>query len=440
MAALTELALKALKTDSDGLTLLDGHNLKGKVRVKASGAVSVSFAYAYKIEGRFREVSCGTWPRDSLKAIRATAADARALLKQGVDPAERRKAVKLEERAADAAKIAHHQGQLARPTVRKLFEQWANAELRNRKDQGAETKRGLEKDVIPAMGERHADDIKRADVMAVLDRVKDRGANRLANRIAAELRQMFGYALDREIVTANPLASITKAKVGGKDAIRTRVLSEQELRALPAVLADSGLLKSTQHVVWTLLATSARVGELCKAKRADIDLEARIWRIPAENSKNGDEHMIYLSAFAAEHMKALLDLSTSDEWLLPASRGKSHVDPKSVTKQIADRQLKFYNRDAHSKRSADEHALELPGGKWGPHDLRRTSATLAQQCGVLPVVIEAMLNHKEPNRMAAVYQRYDYAVEQHEAWERVGQRLTALTSDNVLTLNSASAA
>ncbi|MGX7001953.1 tyrosine-type recombinase/integrase [Caballeronia sp. KNU42] len=434
MPALTELGLKAIKSDSDGLSLADGEGLTGVVRVGTAGRISVSFAYAYRFNGARREISCGSWPKKSLKTIRKARNDARALLDSGDDPAERKKIEKLEKRVATKAKVSKLEDQLDRPTVSMLFKQWEKAVLTGRKDGGLETSRSVRKDVLPALGSRFAADIKKADLMAVLDIVKARGAPMLANRLLAECKQMFNFALDREIVTVNPAASITKAKVGGKDTIRTRVLSEKDIRALPAVLAASGLMTATQHIIWTLLATSARIGELCSARRIDIDIDAGTWRIPAENAKNKHEHMVYLSAFAVEHMKALLDCSTSNEWLLSAANGKNHLGPKGITKQIADRQLKFYNRTAHSGRSTDENSLVIGHEKWGPHDLRRSSATLMQKLGILPPVIEACLNHVEPNRMKRVYQHHDYEVEQREAWTALGQKLKALTTNNVLTM------
>ncbi|WP_081053999.1 tyrosine-type recombinase/integrase [Burkholderia territorii] len=433
MNALTELQLKAINADSNGQHLRDGGNLVGKVRAKIGGKISVSFSYSYKLGGRFREVSCGTWPKVSLKSIRRARDSARALLDQGIDPAERRKAAKLEARAAETQRVQNLEAKLARPTVQTVFEQWDHAELSRRKGAG-EVRRGWSKDILPTIGPRFAADVKRADIMAILDGVTARGANRLANRLLAEMRQLFGFALVRELVTADPTVGIEKRHVGGKEELRDRVLSEFDLRKLASQMRASGLQKTTQHVVWTLLATSVRIGELARACRSDIDFDARTWRIPAENAKNGDAHVVYLSDFAISHLQALLVLSSSDTWLLPASRRDGHIDPKAITKQIADRQLRHYARKPHNKRSAEENSLALGDEKWTPHDLRRTSATIAQRLGALPVVIETMLNHREQNRMVAVYQHYDYATEQREAWAKIGQRLLELTTPSVTSL------
>ena len=82
-----------------------------------------------------------------------------------------------------------------------------------------------------------------------------------------------------------------------------------------------------------------------------------------------------------------------------------------------------------SRRSAMAQALLLPGGKWTPHDLRRTGATIMTALGVLPEVAERCLNHTEENTVKRIYQRHSYAVEMADAWKRLGTYLEKLTSE-----------
>nr|WP_321576746.1 site-specific integrase [Paraburkholderia atlantica] len=286
--------------------------------------------------------------------------------------------------------------------------------------------------------------MKRADLMAVLDGIIARGANRLANRCLGDLKQFLTWCVDREIVAMNVLASITKKKVGGAEEESDRVLSEKELRALPFALKNANLKNTTQHAILLILATGVRVGEVIRARKAHVDMKAREWVIPSANSKNTDAHRVHLSDFAAHHMRCLLEFSDSEEWLLPARKRdgtESHVDLKSISKQIGDRQLKFFEREAHANRSVKfANALVLvPDAEesWSPHDLRRTAATMMQQLGVLPVVIDRVLNHREESKVRRTYARYDYAAEKSEAWGLLGERLELLLrpdASNVVTL------
>jgi integrase len=250
--------------------------------------------------------------------------------------------------------------------------------------------------------------------MTVLDRVKARGRLRLANRMLAELRQMFSFAVVREMVLTNSAAMIQKKHVGGAEVERDRVLTQDQIRALPVALDAAHLQDSTRHALWIVLATSARIGELIKAQLDDIDLDKAEWRIPASNAKDQDAHLIFLSRFALFHIRALVNSSPSELWLLRSRDDPDqHIDTGSITSQIRDRQLRFYDRAAHPKRTQNESALVLGDEKWTPHDLRRTAATLMQ------------------SRMARIYQRYDYAKEKAEAWHLVGERLEVLSNRDI---------
>ena len=73
-------------------------------------------------------------------------------------------------------------------------------------------------------------------------------------------------------------------------------------------------------------------------------------------------------------------------------------------------------------------ALVLPGGKWGPHDLRRTGASTMGELGVMPDVIERCLNHKQQDKVKRIYQRHNYEAEMRQAWQLLGDRLALLVS------------
>lgn len=75
-------------------------------------------------------------------------------------------------------------------------------------------------------------ELTRADLMAVLDARKAAGTLRTANVLFTDLRQMLAFAQDRELIATAPLAGLKRAKIGGKDTERERVLRDDELRLL----------------------------------------------------------------------------------------------------------------------------------------------------------------------------------------------------------------
>lgn len=445
MAKLTVKQLEALRPEHNGTTIRDDGNLIGRVRVSGSGEElyqSVSFYFRYKRNQKLHDLSCGTWPKTGLLEIRANRDKARSLLAQGIDPVNERKAAKLKAKADLAEAIAAELSRLdslarhrSRKTIRDLFEHWSKIDLLRHKDGGKEIRRMFEKDVLPRIGDLAVEDITKAHVLMVVDEIQARGVHRMAKMIFSLMRQMFRFAQDREIIDNDPTAAIRKAKVGGKDTERDRVLSEDEIKELHAKLPNARLMQTTELAVWLCLSTCCRIGELMRAAWIEIDFDHRTWRIPAENSKNGKPHLIYLSEFAYFKFRELYSLTggtntdggqqKQKEWCFPDRSGTKTLDPKTVTKQLGDRQREVPPMKGRSNAIA---TLQLSGGNWTPHDLRRTGATMMTALGVLPEVAERCLNHTEQDRIKRTYQRHTYEKEMRIAWGKLGERLELLIS------------
>lgn len=313
---------------------------------------------------------------------------------------------------------------LARLTVEGLFDKWVVAQMTRRKDGGAEIKRVFNKDVLPVIGKLFADQVRKGDIAEIVDSILARGCNRLAKMVFASLRQMFGYAVYRDWLDADPTAKIRKADIGGRDVERDRVLSDEEIKLLAKKMLNAGLLPTTQAAVWLCLATCCRIGELLNARWEHVDFDRRRWLIPAENAKNGVALEVSLSDFALAQFEVVKSINHETPWLYSNRKKTGPVCVKTITKQLGDRQRK----EAMTNRSASVESLSLSGGKWTPHDLRRTGATVMTILGVTPEVVERCLNHTEQSKVKRIYQRYSYAPEMRHAWELLGSRLEALTA------------
>lgn len=317
----------------------------------------------------------------------------------------------------EAARIA------SRKTVADLFEHWASVDLIRHKDGGKEIKRSFNKDVLPRIGQLYIEDVTKSDITEVTDALLSRGVVRLAKLTFSQLRQMFRFAVDRDLIPADPTANIRKVNIGGKDTERDRILSDDEILLLLTQLPIANLRTSTEVAVWIALSTCCRIGELLNAQWKHIDLIKKEWLIPAENSKNGKAHTVYLSAFTASQFATLHSINGDSRWCYPNRSQTGPVCTKTITKQLTDRQREPHS-GAMSNRSAAPQALLLPGGKWTPHDLRRTGASMMVAMGVLPEVAERCLNHTEENKVKRIYQRYSYADEMKDAWHRLGDKLS----------------
>ena len=429
------------------------------------------------------------FPDASLEEAKRRASQLRALVADGIDPvkqAEQKRQHELHAAEVERQRIAHEQRQLEaaaaaaeaaslrRKTVRQVFDQWRATELQplvradgkriGRKDGGQYVLEQFTRHVFPSIGDRVLEVIRKADLLALLDVQIAGGKARTANVLLADLKQMLDFALERELIAINPLATTKKSKVGGKDVERERVLTEDEIKQLPAALPLANLGRRSVCAIWLTLATGVRVGELMGAAWAEslptepmarkanvdallaqaevegvklglVDLDACTWHLPT--TKNQRDHTVHLSAFAVDQFtrlhalrEVLADTGSADldgklsPWVFPATDATRPVCIKSFGKQLADRQRLPEQRMAN--RSKATTALMLAGGKWTAHDLRRTTGTLMARLGFSTDTINECLNHISADRMARVYIRDRRQADQARAFDALGIKLEEL--------------
>ncbi|RJG11377.1 tyrosine-type recombinase/integrase [Massilia cavernae] len=363
----------------------------------------------------------------SLLDARAKAAEIRALGKQGVNYQQ-----KLD---ADAAAIAAQSTQKAvdNYTVADLYDAWFATT--RRKDAGAELTRSFNRDVLPILGHMKLRDLEEGHVRALLLPISSTGTNRKAVVILNNLKQMFKWSNGRKpwkLLVDDPTCNLKPQDITQPDyeeIERDRVLSHDDIRALAKQLPKARLVKTTEIAIWLALSCCTRIGETIKAEWKHVDLEGGTWLIPEANTKGkAPAHTVHLSAFAIRRFKALKAITGTSTWCFSSEDDTCHLDVKSPTKQISDRQAALKASKPLTNRSKAADSLVLGTEKWTPHDLRRTGATLLQSLGVEQHIIERMTNHAEQNRMQRIYQRHDYADEQREGWAKLGNLLDQLTN------------
>lgn len=364
----------------------------------------------------------------SLIDARAKAAEIRAMGKQGIDY---QKQLEADAQAA-AAQSAQQQAENA--TVTELYEAWFPTT--RRKDGGAELSRTFKRDILPAIGNKPLRELEEGHIKKLLQPISAKGTNRKAVVLLNNMKQMFKWASGRrpwKLLLDDPTANLRPEDITQSDyeeTERDRVLSDDEIKALVRKLPDARLVKTTELAIWIVLSCCTRIGETVMAEWQDVDLDEKTWFIPEANTKGkAPSHTVYLSDFAASQFATLKSLTGGSRWCFPNESDTDHIHPKAPTKQIGDRQAKLRDSKPLSKRSKQPDSLVLSAEKWTPHDLRRTGATLLQRLGVEQHVIERMTNHAEPNRMQRIYQRFDYASEQQEAWDKLGKFLESLVSE-----------
>ncbi|WP_409320275.1 tyrosine-type recombinase/integrase [Pseudomonas putida] len=461
MAKITVKQLEALTPSDDGKTLREDGGLTAKVRAGVRG-VTALFRYEFKMGGAKRDQRLGSWPKKSLAQIRAERDELKASVKKGVAPSIARKAAKIEAQAAANATIAEAERQASEnKTIDDLFEEWLRDGV-SRQDGNAELRRSFAKDVLPSIGKIPLRTLTERDLLTVLRSVKARGLNRTVVIRSKDISQMLRWAEKRKpwrtlMVDGNPAALVDVNRLLDHDyqEQRDRVLTsgeilelqqtfaflERDYNTLPPGKKYSGIRPVNPRVqcaVWICLSTLCRIGELLKSEWQHVDLEHGTWFIPAEATKGHkgkrQDHHVFLSTFALNQFKRLREETGHTPYCFPSKSQNSHVDTKTVSKLIGDRQCRFKKRSKPLSGRHHNDSLVLSQGskgEWTPHDLRRTGATMMQELGVALEVIDRCQNHLQiGSKVRRHYLHYDYAKEKNEAWNLLGERLEIILNAN----------
>lgn len=456
---ITQLELLSLKPASHKTTILLAPSVWGTVHCTETNTISISAYTRYRAGTGKKEIRLGTWSAKdgkptgkSLKAILDDAATIKAKVRDGIDPKLERQAKRLEQVANQQQAVIEQQQRLealaaqqARMTVQGLFELFTELELKSRKDAGASVLLAFNKYAFPYIGGMAVEDVKKAHIREILDNIQRQATQKMplvrtAKVVLAELRQMFGFAVARDYIEYNPTAAIKKKDLG-KEKERQRYLKDAEIIELLQKLPKSGMAETSQLALLLQLATGARIGEVLGARWQHINLEAKTWHLP--ETKNGYAHTIHLSNYTAQLLGRLHGITGSFAFLFPASNlanaNNRSVCHKTVTKQVADRQRG--EGEPMQGRSKDTNALELPNGKWTPHDLRRSFETGLIGLRVLPEVAHKCTNHREQDKVKRTYQvPVEYEEYMRQAWELWGGHMELLSAkaqgklDNVILM------
>ncbi|AWM80594.1 integrase [Gammaproteobacteria bacterium ESL0073] len=451
----TQKELLAIPTQWVNDTLADGDGLIGEVRVSKVGDVSIRFKYGLKWQGKKCWYSCGTFPLNDISSIRNQRDKAKGLLKQGIDPRTQKHIDKIEAKAEQQTILEQQKKQQQRnKTFTDLFTTWIEQGV-VRQDANTELRRTFEKDVLPVIGSVLIKEITEDHIRTVYKTILARGTTqnpreRTVVKLAADMRQLFKWADMRQpwrslLINGNPALLVNEKQLISADYTeeRDRILTPEEIQTLYRLIQQEQnhynnatnkrgiklpLNPATQCAIWICLSTLCRIGELLMAKWEHIDWEEGIWFIPRENVKatrgKKQDHYIYLSDFSVRYFIRLNTLTGHTQWCFPSKDNTSHVDIKSVSKRIGDRQVKFKDRTKPSQQRRHDNSLAVGNREWTPHDLRRTGATMMQELGIDINIIDRCQNHVlAGSKVRRHYLKYEYKDEKQQAWAKLGKRL-----------------
>jgi integrase len=350
-----------------------------------------SWSLLYRFNGDLRRDTIGKYPEISLSQARQKARDSLGLVADGKDP---RSIVAAVEAAQAERKRVQRENNVA--AVVEEFIKRKVSQLRS-----PETGRLLRQEIVPLWGNRPLADIRKRDVISLLDGVVDRGAPVAANRTLSAVKQLFLWAVDRDLIEASPAATVKKPT---KEEPRGRNLTDEEIRALWAVCDLIGW--PFGRIIQLLMLTGQRRGEIGDLAWKEIDRDNRVILIPASRYKTGIDHALPLSDWAVSIIDALPKVGDSP--FVFTVTGRKPVIGHDYAKRRID--------------------LLMPAGTphWTVHDVRRTVRTKLSRL-TDPDTAERVLGHVLPGERKT-YDCHDYLPEKRAALDRWAAALDRIIS------------
>ncbi len=353
------------------------------IRVMPSGTKTWQFIYTF--EGKRKWYSLGTFPEVSLKDANTKYKDALSLLEKDIDPGEFNRQ-KDEDRRKE-------------PYMNDLCAEYLekHAKVKKRLRSWQEDERMINKDIKPRFDKVKAKEITKRDIVLMLEDIYDRGAKTHSNRMLALVRKIFNFGIGRDLLQTNPCNGIEKLHA---EVSKDRYLSDAEISKFWKGLEGSNMTDPVRRVLKMILLTGQRPGEVLNVEWSEIN--GNWWTIPAEKTKNKQEHRVYLT----ETAKKLLG-ARADGFVFKSPRGDKPMHLNTLPHAI-QRNLPLL--------------ADVP---FTPHDLRRTCATGITRLGFPRFLAGQVLNHKDKS-ITGVYDRYEYDQEKQkisQRWERKLQKL-----------------
>ncbi|MEY8689360.1 MAG: tyrosine-type recombinase/integrase [Leptothrix sp. (in: b-proteobacteria)] len=369
--ALTDIAIRKARPLDKTQRLFDAGGLY--LEVAPSGGKW--WRLKYRIDGKEKRISLGTFPAVSLKEAREARDRARSDIAAGRDPS----IVKRQARHERQAKAERVFETVARQWLVHRASAWTVGTL-------AMIRASFENHVFPHIGALPVDEVEPRQVREVVKSIEAAGASETAGRVFQRIRAVYRYAIANDLAKEDPTYPLKPMEIF-KPRITTHRASLPEadmpvfLRNLHAYEGDP----RTQMALELLILTAVRPGELRGIRFSEIDEQGPIWRIPGARMKMKSEHLVSLSRQALTLIQKAKPFSDGSDLLFPS--------PYYPGKPLSDGTL--------------NSALARLGykGRTTAHGFRTVFSTAANEAGWRPDVIERQLAHEERDAVRAAYNR-----------------------------------
>ncbi|MGL4349651.1 MAG: integrase domain-containing protein, partial [Plesiomonas shigelloides] len=337
------------------------------------------FNYYRPADKKRTNLGFGVYPDVTLAAARDLRREARALLAQGIDP----KANKAEQ-----AEAAQAQQEADANTFERIAGKWiALKRHKVSKDHAHDCWRSLEVYILPFIGSLPVGLIRAKKMIEVIRPVETDGKLDTVRRLCQRINEVLEYAVHLDLLTANPCTTIHNVfKKPTKKNMPT--IKPDELPQLMADIATGRLENMTRLQIKWSLHTLVRPAESAETRWDEIDLEAKVWNVPAERMKMDRPHRVPLTPQAMAILKHMKPISGHRPFVFTGRcNPMTHID-----KQTANAALTRLGY----------------GGRLVAHGLRSLGSTTLNEQGFNPDAIEAVLSHADKDAVRRAYNRSDY--------------------------------
>jgi integrase len=378
------------------------------VRVDTTGRKTFVFVSRFPGSRNPTRRSLGVYDTLSLDAARRKAREWHALLADGIDPAVEAKRKRRE--------AQRQYGNLFGDIAELYYE-----DIQRRLRRAAEVKSYLEREFTSKWRTRPIADIRRADVLGVIDSIVKRGASASAHSALAHIRGFFNWASERFDLDANPASDIKPKRLIGALVTRDRVLTDLEIQALWR--ATGRMRYPAGACLRMLLLTGQRKTEVARAAWPEFDIPNAMWTVPPERFKSGSSHRVPLSRDMLALLEGLPRFAKSP--FVFTTNGTKAINGFNRVKRDLDRHMLNIMRAAARLRGDDPDGVKLR--PFVLHDLRRTMRTRLSSLRVPDTVAEVAVGHGRKG-LQRVYDQHGYEAEVREAMELWAARLREVVS------------
>ncbi|GGD44937.1 integrase [Malaciobacter pacificus] len=386
---LSDIVIKKAEIKDKDYKLSDGQGLCLIVRANGTKYFRFDFVYGSKR----KSTSFGVYPEVTLKEAREKREEARQLLANNINPISQKRIKKASESL----------------TLGNVIDEWIELRKKSASVATVTQNKRMFKNITDWLGTIAIKDIKRVNIINILEKVQNRGTIETAHRLLSLINKVYMYAVTKEYIEHNIIADIDKKAVLVPNKKDSHLAAITEIKDIKQLLNDINTLGdrfrsdiSTVFIFKIIPYVFVRSENIRLMEWDELDLDNAIWDIPKDKMKMNVDFVFPLPKQAVKIIREIEPYSRPrSKYVFPSNIRINQGVSRAV---LSDTLKRLGYQDVHSF-----------------HGFRSMFSTIANELykehGFHSDIIEACLAHKEKNKVRAAYNReskYKYFEEKKE--------------------------